>query len=379
MRVKFFSLVFVLLTFGLVAQAQVAPVPDGCVAVRTADGKTGLPLCNPQSSGSVTRSSATRSANYISERFPYISATPPECGKYLLWTWPNPDGTVMGYSCTRTGNFPWYTAGGGWESEIPTRMGPSPTGGGVQISLTMGANAPGTVKHDQLYGGWSGIQTLFVGTTYAGSDGVSRIIQLTGASACDFTDGTINCHQIDGLAIGSLAVQIFAADVPTLEAASASLVFINKTLGWQVEVPLVYDDEASNEWVSNFSETLLAKKENNTVSHNSSFAVLNLSDQPQAVEVSVYDPDGKRIVSAPTPVLVGGLQHPVYPIVFPKGVFAEVLATFFGAPMFPAGVFGNELTGTLRFKGLGGGKIAPLVLRAIGNSITSFEVKAVRQ
>jgi hypothetical protein len=76
---------------------------------------------------------------------------------------------------------------------------------------------------------------------------------------------------------------------------------------------------------------------------------------------------------------VGGFQHPVYPIVFPKGVFAEVLATFFGAPMFPAGVFGNELTGTLRFKGLGGGKIAPLVLRAIGNSITSFEVKAVRQ
>ena len=377
MRVTFSILVFVLFTFGQTVQTQLThvPVPDGCVAVRTADGRAGSPVCDPQQ----PTKAASRSANYISERFPYISATPPDCGKYLLWIWNNPDGTVMGYSCTRTGSFPWYAVGDGWEVEIPTSMGPSPTGGGVEIGIDIGARAPGSVKFDQLFGGWSGIQILFSGITYAGSDGVSRIIQITGASACDITLGTITCHQIDGLAIGSLAVQIFAPDVPTLEAASATLVFINKALGWQVEVPLVYDDEASDQYVASFSETLLTQKDGNMASHNSSFAVLNLSDQPQAVEVSVYDGNGKRIVSAPTPVLVGGLQHPVYPIIFPNGVYAEVLATFFGDSMFPAGVFGKELTGTLRFKGLAGGKIAPLVLRAIGSSITSFSVKAVRK
>lgn len=385
MRVKFSLFVFTLLSFEMAVQAQatqvtqVVPVPDGCVAVRTVDGRTGLPMCNPQSGKVTTRGSATRSADYISERFPYISATPPDCRPYLRWIWPNPDGTVMGYSCARTGNFPWYAVGDGWEVEVPTSMGPSPTGGGVQFDLTVGAKAPGSVKYDQLFGGFSGIQSLFSGLVYSGSDGVSRIIQITGASACDITTGTIFCHQIDGLVMGSLGVKVWALDAPTLEAASATLVFINKTLGWQVEVPLMYDDKASNQYVSSFSETLPSKKDGNTASHNSSFAVLNLSDQPQAVEVSVYDPDGKQIVSAPTPVLEGGLQHPMYPIVFPKGVYAEVLSTFFGESMFPTGVFGKEITGTLRFKGLAGGKIVPLVLRAIGSSITSFSVKAVQQ
>ncbi len=175
-------------------------------------------------------------------------------------------------------------------------------------------------------------------------------------------------------------MQIYAPDVPTLEAASAQLIYSHKENGWQLSVPPAYDDEVANEVVFNFSETLISKKSDNPYAHNSSFAVLNHSAEPQAVEVSVYDTNGKRITSKSTPVLVGGFQHPVYPIVFPRGVDAYVFEPFFGEAMFPQfGVFGNEFTGTLRFKGLGGGKISVVELRAIGRSMASFIGKAVKQ
>jgi hypothetical protein len=171
-----------------------------------------------------------------------------------------------------------------------------------------------------------------------------------------------------------------APDAATLDAQKAAqLTFIytppDGIPTWQVAVPLVRDSDATVTWGSQFTETPIAAKANDPAANTMSMAVLNLSAQTQSVLVTISDNNNNPIVSAQTAPLA------------PEATTAAVLADMFGSAMapqcspistpgacFPTVSQDGLRHGNISFQGMGGGKIVPLVLRAIGNSISSLQV-----
>jgi hypothetical protein len=312
----------------------------------------------------------------------YSTPTRPACGKYTTAQWP--DGT---YSCERYAAFPWFAAGQGWSTQVPMLAAPvshalgqapsqvtaQPTG--VLFRVVLGARS----SVSTIYGGISGSYGNFALVQPALAAAASARLDIL--SAVDCSSGT--CFLTDDLAYGPLWVQLDAASVSTLEAAALQLIFIlSDSTGAstrQVAVPPVFNDLASANWITSFSETAVDDKPGNVNSNDSSFAVTNLSDQAQSVTVSLYDQQGNLLAQQSTPVLAAGVRNASQ--VTPGGVFGIDFGSFFGLTstmLTPSAAVEAAATGTIdgtiRFAASGGQPIAPLVLRIAGSSITSMLV-----
>ena len=114
------------------------------------------------------------------------------------------------------------------------------------------------------------------------------------------------------------------------------------------------------------------------------FAVTNLSKQPQAVNVQFYDQNGVLVAEKSTPILAAGQGGDQFFAdsqyagqVIPGGVYAANVKDFlaFTSTQF-SGITAATLAktgtidGTIMFRGLNGGAIAPLVIRTVGASLT---------
>jgi hypothetical protein len=327
MRVKFFSLVFVLLSFGMVAQAQNA----------------------------------------------HATAVKPDCGKYTLHEWP----FNGGYSCQRYATYPWFAAQTNlWTTQISIANGSQTAG--VQFEIGLGEYA-----NTKLIWGGNWINTISSLVAISLGPNGSDLLTYTKMGVCSVVNGAISCGTNDDLAYGTMFVRISAPNVKALEEASSQLVFFHYTDGladWQAPVEMVYNDQASPKWSATFTETPVGLKGGNVQSNNSSFAVTNLSDQPQSVLVSVYDTRGKLVASASTPVLQPSSRDMVHnEEIYAGGVYAAVLSDFFGNTILVDAAGMEYFRGTIIFEGSANGNIVPIVLRAVGASMSPMFVKAVQQ
>jgi hypothetical protein len=100
-------------------------------------------------------------------------------------------------------------------------------------------------------------------------------------------------------------------------------------------------------------------------SNDCSFAVANLSAQPQSVTVTLYDRSGKLIAQKSTPVLTAGI---------PGGVYGNDFGSFFGLTSSALTSLTGTIDGTVQFTSSAGLPIAPLVVHLAGNSVSTFQV-----
>ena len=304
----------------------------------------------------------------------YSTPARPDCGKYATTQWP--DGT---YSCERYATFPWYAAGQGWSTQVPMLAAPASAAASQATGVLFQAGLGAQSSVPMIYGGISGSYGNFASVRPALAAGTAARLDIL--SAVDCSSGT--CFLSGDLAYGPLWVQLDAASVSTLEAAALQLIFIlSDSTGAdtrQVAVPPVFNDLASANWATSFSETAVDQKPGNPNSNDSSFAVTNLSDQAQSVTVSLYDQQGNLLAQKSTPVLAAGTRSGNR--LTPGGVYGIDFGSFFGlttAMLTPAAVTQAGATGTIdgtiRFAASGGQPIAPLVLRTAASSVTSMLV-----
>ena len=284
----------------------------------------------------------------------FSAPTPPDCGKYTMA--PLIDGT---FACERYAAFPWFAAGQGWSTQVAMLTAPEPGQlRGVQFQIGLGPGA--SVK--AVYGGLAGTYGNFTFVQPPVLSGSSARLDILSA-AFAATD----------LAYGPLWVQLDAPDVQTLEAASLQLIFLfadsTGKYNAQLAVPPIFNDQAAPAWIASFSETPVDKKATAPNSNDCSFAVANLSAQPQSVTVSLYDQSGILIAQKTTPVLTAGI---------PGGVYGTDFGRFFGLNSSALTSPTGTIDGTVQFTSSAGLPIAPLVLRLAGNSISTFQVAPLR-
>ncbi len=168
-------------------------------------------------------------------------------------------------------------------------------------------------------------------------------------------------------------MQLDAPDVQTLQAANLQLIFLfadsTGKYNTQLAVPPIFNDQATAAWITSFSETPIDRKATAPNSNDCSFAVANLSAQPQSVTVSLYDQSGILIAQKTTPVLTAGI---------PGGVYGNDFGTFFGLTSSALTSPTGTIDGTVQFASSAGLPIAPLVVRLAGNSVSTFQVAPLR-
>ncbi len=284
----------------------------------------------------------------------FSAPTPPDCANYTVATLP--DGT---FACERYAAFPWFAAGQGWSTQVSMFTAPEPGQvRGVQFQVGLGPGA--SVK--AIYGGLAG--------TYGNFTFVQPPILAGNSAHLDILSAAFAAPD---LAYGPLWVQLDAPDVQTLESANLQLIFLfadsTGKYNTQLAVPPIFNDQATAAWIASFSETPIDRKATDANSNDCSFAVANLSAQPQSVTVSLYDQSGNLIAQKATPVLAAGI---------PGGVYGTDFGSFFGLTSSALTSPTGTIDGTVQFASSAGLPIAPLVIRLAGNSISTFEVAPLR-
>jgi hypothetical protein len=197
------------------------------------------------------------------------------------------------------------------------------------------------------------------------------------------------CHYHAGqcppeAATGSMIVTADAPTAAALDAVSAFGVYkytSNGSVVSQATAPVIFLDQAAVRWSAIVTETP-RDQQSQPDATITSFAVRNLSLDPQAVLIRVYDERGNLTASAKTPVLDQAVG-------LVGGIYADTISNVLGINLppnpcrtssFPAG--GLPCTGppvfwgTVVFEGEKGGLIAPVVFRFNGPALTAVPVKA---
>jgi hypothetical protein len=282
--------------------------------------------------------------------------------------------TVNGL-CRRIAILPWLAAiQGQWETDVtlstdvatypsPAGSGPQPVVFGYQLFQAAHSSSANMLVTDNDQGtriadGISGISSLRTNPY------VARIL-----GGIDCSGG---CHSDANAAVGSLGISIDGPSVDALNRSRASvrykLLRADGSVIGQTDVPVIFQDQASNRWRSAVTETPLSQqaKPGAVVM---AMAVANLSATPQAVVVKLFDRSGNFVASAKTAVLDGA---------FPNGteggtggVQAFTLSQFLGAELAPNSG-SAEFRGTVTLEGEAGGTIAPVILRTSIPSLVSI-------
>jgi hypothetical protein len=184
------------------------------------------------------------------------------------------------------------------------------------------------------------------------------------------------CHYDGGrcpaeAATGSLIVTAHAASAAALDAVTAFGVYRNTAGGSvvsQATAPVIFLDQASVRWSAIITETP-RNQQSQLDATITSFAVRNLSRDPQAVLVRVYDERGNLAASARTPVLD---QE--------GGIYADTLSNVLGVNLPVSSCTGCAnrpvFRGTVVFEGEKGGQITPVVFRFTGLAVTTVPLKS---
>ncbi len=292
-----------------------------------------------------------------------------DCGKYPTAT------TSEGPTCERVGILPWFAGiPGAWETEL--RLGVA--GDTVRFSFISSLPAfpdfydVNLVLEDSQWGATFFEEIDHLDLPRHGSHWTRFL------GACHYHGGQCPPEA----ATGSLVVTAHAATATALDAVSAFGVYKNTSSGSlvsQATAPVIFLDQAAVRWSAIVTETP-RDQQNQPDATITSFAIRNLSPDPQAMLVRVYDERGNLAASAKTPVLDQALGSTVYAdtlsnvlgIDLPPNLCRMMAPLVRGLPCTGPPVF----WGTVVFEGEKGGQIAPVVFRFNGPALTAVPVKA---
>jgi hypothetical protein len=294
-----------------------------------------------------------------------------DCGKYPTVT------TYETPTCERIGVLPWLVGiPGAWETEV--RLGVA----GDTVRFSFSSSLPtfpdfydvNLVLEDSQWGATFFEEIDHLDLPRYGSHW-TRIL-----GACHNHGGQCPAEP----ATGSLIVTADAPSAAALDAVSAFGVYkytSNGSVISQATAPVIFLDQAAVQWSAIVTETP-RDQQSQPDATSTSFAVRNLSPDPQAVLIRVYDERGNLATSGRTPVLdqaVGSVG----------GAYANTLSNVLAGNLppnscrtssFPAGGFPCTgppvFWGTVVFEGEKGGRIAPVVFRLNGPALTAVPVRA---
>jgi hypothetical protein len=281
-----------------------------------------------------------------------------DCGKYPTIS------TNAGPQCHRVGILPWFVGiPFVWETELRLGVGLDAVRFGYGIpssyntNLRLGARPFGVTVAEA-------ISQLDL-TTHA-----SYLTSILG-----FTDYNRATGEYDARnGVGSLSLSADAQRGAALDSVSAFVVYkriANGSVVSQTTSPVIFLDQAAVRWSAIITDTP-RDQQSQPDSTITSFAVANLSPDPQAVIIQVYDEAGRLSASGRTTELQGGIGS--------GDVYASTLSDTLGINLpILEGDRAAKLPvfrGTVVFEGERGGLIAPVVFRFTGSAITSVPVKA---
>jgi hypothetical protein len=285
-------------------------------------------------------------------------------------------GGSSGFGCIKTLILPQFAVGNGWNSQI-TFMMPTqaPTNGlvtGTQpgfaysISLSNGATAtlPGS-SPIPINTGQNGCLGLWSGSGEAGKSGGDVI----GSGRADHADliglATIgSCaggadRQIAGLGQGPAQVQVIAPNALALSQATVQLAYFyeDANFSWQVTVNPVDVNAAKRTWTAPLYQG---------GDYATAFSIVNVSNTPQTVTVTLRDGTGGGLVTQTTPTIAAGCGCNQWQQSAAGGYYAGTVGD-----LFPG--IGSKM-GSIQFDG-NGGNIVVLVLRTIKKSLGSVPAR----
>ncbi len=298
---------------------------------------------------------------------PVLKAQEPSlCGKYSTIF------TATGPTCHRVGVLPWLLGiPGVWETEL--RFGAS--GDTVRLKLVSSLSEVDS-DANLLLEDSDGLKMLelFDGLPVRAHGSYwTRII-----GACHVRAGQCPPESL----AASMVVSVDAPNAAALESASASAVYRytpNGVVASETAAPFIFLDQAAARWSAIITETPrdLQSEPDSTIT---SFAVANLSPDPQAVLIRIYNEFGALSASSQTPVLGQALGFSGSTEVLVGGVYAATLSSVLGIDLPASPCTGcaspTVFRGTVVFEGEKGGPIAPVVFRFNGSALTTVPVKA---
>jgi hypothetical protein len=162
-----------------------------------------------------------------------------------------------------------------------------------------------------------------------------------------------------------------------IEAVSAYAVYryiVNGSVVAQTTAPVIFLDQATARWSAVVTETP-RDQQSQPGATITSFAVANLSPDPQAVLIQVYDEFGQLSASVTTRELEGGAGD-----ADSGDVYADTLSHVLGINLLVSACYNCTsapvFRGTVVFEGEKGGLIAPVVFRFNGPAMTTVPVRA---
>jgi len=279
-----------------------------------------------------------------------------DCGKFTTVS------TNIGPLCHRVGILPWFVGiPGVWETELRFGVGLDAIRFGYGLPSAYFTNL---VAEDSERGlrAFEGISDLDLRKTHASY--TSRILGFSDASG-GFKART---------ATGSLGMTADGPRAAALEAVSAYAVYkyiVNGSVVAQTTAPVVFLDQATARWSAVVTETP-RDQQGQPGATITSFAVANLSPDPQSVLIQVYDEFGQLSASVKTRALEGGSDA--------GDVYADTLSHVLGINLLVSACFNCTsapvFRGTVLFEVEKGGPIAPVVFRFNGSSVTTVPVRA---
>jgi hypothetical protein len=276
-------------------------------------------------------------------------------------------------TCRRVGVLPWFVAiPGSWETEL--RLGA--TGDNVSVGFISSISLT------------SFSTNLVLEDSEAGASEFEAISQMNlGQNRSHWTRVLGTCGTVDGApcpesATGSMIVTADAPNAAALDAISASAVYrhlSNGSVQSETSAPVIFLDQAAVRWSAMVTETP-RDQQSQSGATSTSYAVANLSPDPQAILIRVYDERGNLAGSAKTPVLGQSLTFLGWSENLVGGVYAGTLSNTLGINLPVSDCFKcvspPVFRGTVVFEGEKGGLIAPVVFSFNGSAITTVPVKA---
>jgi hypothetical protein len=173
--------------------------------------------------------------------------------------------------------------------------------------------------------------------------------------------------------VGSLFLSADAQRAVALDSISAFVVYkyiSNGSVVSQTTAPVIFLDQAAVRWSAIVEETP-RDQQSQPGATIITFAVVNLSPDPQAVVLQIYDKAGHLSASARTPELRGGIGS--------GDVYASTLSDTLGInlPILEGDRAAKVpvFQGTVVFEGDKGGLIAPVVFRFNGPAVTTVPLR----
>jgi len=276
--------------------------------------------------------------------------------------------------------YPWFAAGGGWQSLL-SFANPPTTGGLVSYQLMQfnpyngTAGGPLWVKASVL--GNPPIILQSVSVTAGAGQGFDVLLLDTCYSVLTCEDDQ-QVGQPRNPQSGAVSVRVRASSVPALDAQLVGqLTYLYSPAGavptWQTSIPLWRDSELSAEWFTTFTASPTQETRSAPGAVFNAFAIFNASDQAQTISVTISDQSGNQIGTATTPIMPARGTAGFLLIGRVPGDALGLWPATLSLPSNSDGLF----HGFLDFKGAAGGNIVAMVNRYIGNSLSNMIVAPV--